>query len=360
MSQSVRAAVIGVGALGRHHARLLGELPDATLVGVADPNPEQGALVAELCGTRWYADYRQLLDEQRPRAVSIVVPTVMHRCVAEECLRRGIDVLVEKPITPTLADGTALCELAEDLGRVLQVGHIERFNPGFKALVQRTDSPKYIRAERLAPYSFRSTDVSVVHDLMIHDLDLVLALNSSGVTRVEAFGMCVFGGFADVVQARLRFADGCVADLTASRVSPDVRRSLQVWSAAGCWTADLQEQTLVGIGPGPSLQGGEWPRELALQPGADVAALKLQIFDRFLAKQQPEVQRENALQEELASFIRATRGEHPAAVDGRMGVAALELVEAVLTAVDQHCWTGTAPGPIGPYAHPLHQQHRAA
>jgi predicted dehydrogenase len=360
MSERIRTAVIGVGALGRHHARLLKELDGATLVGVADPNPEQGSTVAELCATRWYADYRQLLDEQHPRAVSIVVPTVLHRRIAEECLNRGIDILVEKPITPTLADGTALCELAESRGRILQVGHIERFNPAFRALCEHTDSPKYIRAERLAPYSFRSTDVSVVHDLMIHDLDLVRALNPGRVARVEAFGVCVFGGFADIVQARLTFADGCVADLTASRVSPDVKRTLQVWSTAGCWTADLQEQSLSGIGPGPSLESGHWPRELALQPGADVAQLKLQIFERFLAKQQPPVEKRNALQDELRDFVTSVSQRTSPRVTGRMGVEALDLVEQVLHEVDAHRWSDSAEGPRGPYAHPLHRRSNVA
>lgn len=355
-----RLAVIGVGALGRHHARLLSEMTDVELVGVADPHPEQGTAVADACRTAWFADYRTLLDRQPLDGVSIVVPTSLHRRIAEECLRRGIPVLVEKPITPTLEEGEALCRLAEERQLTLQVGHIERFNPAFAALACRTAPPKYVRAERLAPYSFRSTDVSVILDLMIHDLDLTLALDSSAVTRVEAFGLCVFGGHADVVQARVHFASGCIADLTASRVSPTVRRSFQVWSETGCWTADLQEQKLTGYGPGPALRAGRWPRELAYAPGADVAALKSQAFTEFLSTEEIAIDKRNALQDELRDFLRSIRTGIPPRVNGRAGVAALAVAESIGESVSRHEWDGRAAGRVGPHAHELHLPVRRA
>lgn len=350
----LKLAVIGVGALGRHHARLLAEMPDVSLVGVADPNPEQGTTVAELCGTTWFADYRTLLDRQAVDGVSIVVPTSLHRRVAEDCLRRGIPVLVEKPITPTVADGEALCRLAADRRLPLQVGHIERFNPAFVELSRTTAAPKYIRAERLSPYAFRSTDISVVLDLMIHDIDLTLALCPARVARVEAFGLCVCGGHPDVVQARVSFSNGCIADLTASRVSPTVKRSLQVWSEVGCWTADLQEQQLSGYGPGPALVAGQWPRDLGLAPGADIAALKQQMFEQFLTSSQAKIEKRNALQDELRDFLRAIRTGVPPRVHGHAGVAALQLAESIGESVATHAWDGTPDGRSGPFAHPLH------
>lgn len=356
----LRLAVIGVGALGRHHARLLSEMPDVELAGVADPNPEQGGTIAELCGTTWAADHRTLLDQSALDGACVVVPTTLHRRIVEDCLHRGLPVLVEKPITPAVEDGLALCATAERLGLTLQVGHIERFNPAFRELARRTAAPKYIRAERLAPYSFRSTDVSVVLDLMIHDLDLALALNGAAVTRVEAFGLCVFGGHSDAVQARVVFSDGCIADLTASRVSPVVRRSFQVWSEAGCWTADLQEQTLSGVRPGPALAAGQWPRDLGLQPGANLAELKAQTFERFLSTEQPAVPRRNALEDELRDFVQAIRTGRPPQVDGRAGVAALQLAEQIGQSAAGHRWDGTADGRTGPHAHPLFTQLRAA
>jgi predicted dehydrogenase len=359
-STRARLAVIGVGALGRHHARLLAEMPDVELAGVADPNPEQGTTVADSCRTTWFADYRTLLDRNQLDGVSIVVPTSMHRRIAEDCLRRGVPVLVEKPITPTIEEGESLCRLAAERRQALQVGHIERFNPAFTALAQRTAPPKYVRAERFAPYSFRSTDVSVVLDLMIHDLDLTLSLNTTDVVGVEAFGMCVFGGHPDVVQARVRFADGCIADLTASRVSPTVQRTFQVWSENGCWTADLQEQTLSGYGPGPSLHAGRWPRDLGLSPGVDIANLKQRTFGEFIAVQQPEVEKRNALQDELRNFLRAIRTGIPPRVDGAAGVAALRVATAIGESVEAHQWDGRTTGRVGPNAHPLHVPARRA
>lgn len=359
-TRPLHLAVIGVGALGRHHARLLAEMPDVHLVGVADPNPEQGAAVAEQCRTAWLADYRTLLDQQPLDAACVVVPTSWHRRVAEDCLLRGVHVLVEKPITPTVEEGRALCRLADERRLVLQVGHIERFNPAFQELFRRTAAPKYIRAERLAPYSFRSTDVSVVLDLMIHDLDLLLTLDRAAVTRVDALGICVCGGHPDVVQARIGFADGCLADLTASRVSPAPRRTFQVWSEAGCWTADLHEQQVTGYGPGPALRAGQWPRDLGRRPGADVAALKQQMFERFLTIEQPEILKRNALEDELRDFLHAVRTGSAPQVDGRAGVAALELAEQIERAVADHRWDGSESSRRGPHAHPLHQPSQAA
>ena len=358
--QRIRTGVIGVGALGRHHARLLAEMPDVELVGVADPNPEQGSTVAELCGTSWFADHRTLLDQPGLQGVSVVVPTTLHRRIAEDCLQRGVSVLVEKPITPTVADGRALCDRARQTGLTLQVGHIERFNPAFVELARRTAAPRYVRAERYAPYSFRSTDISVVLDLMIHDLDLLLSLCSSPVRRIEALGLCVCGGLPDVVQARVAFDNGCIADLTASRVSPVVRRSFQCWSESGCWTADLQEQTLTGYGAGPALEAGQWPRELALAPGANVGDLKAQLFERFLSSQGPVVEKRNALQDELRDFLTAICTGAAPRVDGQAGVAALELATAISQSVDRHQWEGRPDGLVGPYAHPLHHRRHAA
>lgn len=346
----LRLAVIGVGALGRHHARLLSEMSDVELVAVAEPNEAIGTAVAQQCGTRWRPDYRALLAARQIDAATIVTPTLSHRRIAEDCLSRGAAVLVEKPLAANVDESRQLCELAERHGLPLQVGHIERFNPAFRELAARSGSPRYIRAERLAPYSYRSIDVSAVHDLMIHDIDLARCITQSEVVAVEAFGLCVFGGHADVIQARLRFANGCIADLVANRVSPIVRRTFQTWSETGCWTADLQEQSLSGYGAGPHLAHGVLPWELAKAPGCDVAALKSQMFERFLTGHQPEVTKENALQQELRSFVDAARTGAAPVVDGRAGLAAVEIAEQVVAAVQAHPWDGSAAGRVGPHA----------
>ncbi|MBX3437038.1 MAG: Gfo/Idh/MocA family oxidoreductase, partial [Planctomycetaceae bacterium] len=250
----VRYLVVGVGALGRHHARIAAGLEGVELVAVADPNSMQGAAVADDLGVRWVSDFRTVIESVD--AASIVVPTTLHRRITAEFIDRGIAVLVEKPLARNVQEGRAMIAAAESTGAILQVGHIERFNPAFRETAARTAAPKYIRAERLSPYAFRSMDISAVHDLMIHDIDLVLTLAASPVTSVEAFGVCVMGGLTDIVQARLKFASGCIADLIANRVNPEARRCLQVWAASGCITADLQTRDVTHFRPSVRLAAG--------------------------------------------------------------------------------------------------------
>ncbi|MBW3540497.1 MAG: Gfo/Idh/MocA family oxidoreductase [Planctomycetes bacterium] len=221
---SIRVGVVGVGALGRHHARILAGLEGVELVAVADSREDVGRRVAADCGTRWVSDYRELIGEID--ACSIAVPTRAHFAVAAEFLRRGVPAMVEKPLAADLEEAQWLVRLAEGTGSVLQVGHVERFNPAFETAAALCGTPKYIRAERVSPYAFRSTDIGAVHDLMIHDLDLILSLVESPLERVEAFGISVLGGHEDCAQARLVFADGCIADVTANRVCPSAKRTM--------------------------------------------------------------------------------------------------------------------------------------
>jgi predicted dehydrogenase len=354
----LKLAVVGVGALGRHHARILSQMHVVDLVAVADPNESQGRSVAESCGCEWTHDYRTLL--QRVDAASIVVPTSIHRSVASEFLRRSIPVLVEKPLAGTVEDGAALVELAAEHRIPLQVGHIERFNPAFQQLAELAGSPRYIRAERLSPYAFRSMDIGAVHDLMIHDIDLALRLTGSRVEHVSAFGICIVGGQEDCVQARLTFENGCVADLVANRVCPTASRRLQVWSETGCVDADLHQRRVTAFQPGDTLLAGELPFDLALQPDADIALLKEQIFGRFIQTIEPHVSDADALTAELASFAAAVRTNRTPVVDGRQGLAALDVAERIVTAVREHCWDGAAGSRIGPHAHQIHAAREAA
>ncbi len=213
----LRVAVVGVGHLGQHHARVLAAIPDVVLVGVADSRIEQARRGAGRHGTEAFADYRDLID--RVDAVSIAVPTALHRSVAGAFLSRGIATMIEKPLASTLAEAEELVKLARARCVPLQVGHIERFNPALSALEGLSLRPKYIAAERLSTHTFRSTDIGVVLDLMIHDLDLVCSLVATPVRSVAAVGVSVFGGHEDIANARIEFEDGCVANLTASRVS---------------------------------------------------------------------------------------------------------------------------------------------
>ena len=345
----LRMAVVGVGALGRHHARILSELPNVELAGVADPREEQGRHVAEQCGTEWTPDYRTLLD--KVDAASIVVPTTMHLEVTSAFLERQLPVLVEKPLADHIDAGDRIVHLADEHDVTLQVGHIERFNPAYEKVQELCGPPKYIRAERFSSYAFRSMDISVIHDVMIHDIDLVLKLADAPVAKIEAFGMCLVGGMTDCAMARLTFANGCIADLSANRVNPFPRRTLQVWSDTGFVEADLQMQRVSHFCPGPALMAGELPYEMAFQPGVDIEELKTQIFGKYIERREIEVPRVDQLTEELSSFVDCVNNGHRPRVDGHDGLHALHVADGITTSILQHQWDGTPAGRVGPHAH---------
>ncbi len=342
----LKLGVVGVGALGRHHARILSSFPDVELVAVAEPNETQGRTVAEACDCEWVPDFQSLLG--RVDAASIVVPTFMHRRVAVEFLNRGIPILVEKPLASTIADAQAMVDAAKTHSVPLQVGHIERFNPAFQALAARVMAPKYIRAERYSNYAFRSTDIGVVHDLMIHDIELTQHLVQSDFVSVEAFGVSLVGGHEDVVQARVRFANGCIADLSANRVCPTATRTMQVWSATGCVTADLHTRTLTSFAAGPDLLAGQLPYDLGRQAGADINQLKSEMFTRFIPTESPTIEAADALTLELRSFLDSIRNRTTPLVDGVAGLRAIELADAILKSVTAHRWDGESSDRHGP------------
>ncbi len=348
MTDRIRIAVIGVGALGRHHARILSQLPEANLIAVSDANEQQGRSVAESCGCTWTPDFRTLFDQVD--AVSIVVPTFLHREIASEFLARGIPVLVEKPLTSNVADGAALVRMAAEKNVPLQVGHIERFNPAFQAASERVRNPKYIRCERVSPYAFRSMDIGAVHDLMIHDIELTLALVGEMPTHVEAFGVTLVGGQEDCVQARLKFPGGCVADLTANRVAPGFTRSLQCWSDSGCVIADLNARSVTAFSPGEAMLNGDLPFEMVQQRKADAATLKPEIFTRFIQQEQFSCSDADALTAELKSFLSCVRTGQTPLVSGQQGLAALQVADMILQSVKSHAWDGSSNGRIGPDA----------
>lgn len=346
--EQIRVGVVGVGALGRHHARILSQLPGVQLVAVADPNPRQGTAVADSCGCEWTPDYRTLLG--RLDAVSIVVPTSLHRPVAEDFLCRSVPVLVEKPLTANMDDAAVLVRLAREHDVPLQVGHVERFNPAFQALANRIGSPKYLRCERISPYAFRSMDIGAVHDLMIHDIELVLSLVREQPVRVEAFGVTLVGGHEDCVQARLTFPGGCVADLIANRVAPQARRTLQCWSERGCATADLHARSVTVFSPGESLLQGDLPYELVQQGRSTPDALKPEIFTRFIQQETFQASDEDALTAELLSFLSCVQTGQTPLVSGAQALAAVRVAGQVLESVAQHQWDGTSNGRQGPDA----------
>lgn len=225
--QKVKVGVIGVGNLGQHHARIYAQSKQAELVGVADINSRAAQTVAGLYKAKPFANYLEMLGEVE--AVSIAVPTVKHYEVAKAALEAGIHVLIEKPITPTLLEAEELLSIASRKGRLIQVGHIERFNVALQALQKVVTAPKLIEADRVGPFTPRTADVGVVLDLMIHDIDIILNVVQSPLEKIDAIGMSLLSPFEDVASARLQFANRCVANLTASRVTRQKRRSMTVF-----------------------------------------------------------------------------------------------------------------------------------
>ncbi len=343
----MKMAVVGAGALGRHHARILSEFDDVELVAVAETNPQAGQAVAEACHTRWVADSRELLGQID--AVSIVVPTSAHLGVAVDFLRRSIPTLIEKPLAANVAEARQLVDLSQRYKTILQVGHVERFNPATQTAWKLCGQPKYIRAERLSPYAFRSTDIGVVHDLMIHDLDLILDLVKAPIRKVEAFGISILGDHEDTAQARIHFEDGCIADITASRVNPTAKRSMQVWSHSGCVNVDFGTREVVAYGPSQELLYGTSPLARSREPGADIAQLKTEIFGKYIEVHEPQVPPSDALTAELRSFVDCVRHGQSPLVGGSEGLAAMQAAEEVLISLATHQWDGKARGTIGQF-----------
>ncbi|HWJ34446.1 MAG TPA: Gfo/Idh/MocA family oxidoreductase [Steroidobacteraceae bacterium] len=254
----MRTAVIGVGYLGRFHAQKYAALANSELVGVADPSGAAREAVSAELGVAAHADYRELLG--RVDAVSIVTPTPHHFSVAKEFLEAGAHVLVEKPMTTTIEEGVDLIEAAARAKRILQVGHLERFNAAVQAVQPILTVPRFIESARLAPFKHRGTDVDVVLDLMIHDIDLILSIVRSPVVAVDAIGSSVFSKEIDIANARLRFANGCVANATASRVSLKTERRLRLFQDDAYVSVDLHQKILTVIRKGGGVGADGMPQ----------------------------------------------------------------------------------------------------
>ena len=344
----LKMAVVGVGALGRHHARILSGLENVELVAVADSNTAAATRVAADCKTEAVSDYRELFG--RIDAACVAVPTFAHLPVASEFLKRKIPVLVEKPLASNVDQARELVSLSERFATTLQVGHVERFNPATQTAWKHCGPPKYIRAERVSPYPFRSTDISVVHDVMIHDLDLVLDLANSPIRSVEAFGISLLGANEDSVQARLSFENGCIADIAASRVHPAARRSMHIWSLSGAVSVDFGSREVVCYQPSETLLYGISPLERAKEPGADIEQLKKDMFGTYIKVHKPPVPAADALTAELASFVECVLHHRQPLVDGNVALEAMVVADRVLERVRAHQWDGDAAGAIGPFA----------
>jgi hypothetical protein len=296
----IRAAVIGAGYLGRFHAQKWKSLAGCELVAVADPVEEARIRVGTELGVEAVADWRQLLG--RVDAVSIVTPTPLHHEIARACLLAGIHVLVEKPITTTVEEATDLIEVADRAHRVLQVGHLERFNEAVRATEGLVTAPRFIESARLAPFKQRGTDVSVVLDLMIHDIDLIQSIVRSPITDIDAIGTAVFSEDIDIANARIRFESGCVANVTASRVSLKTERKLRIFDDERYVSVDLGQKVLTVIRKGAA------PTE----SGTPQVAIDERTYEQG-----------DALLAEIQAFADSIRSGSAPLVGGREGRAAL-------------------------------------
>ncbi|HKQ77146.1 MAG TPA: Gfo/Idh/MocA family oxidoreductase, partial [Blastocatellia bacterium] len=269
MTDKIKTAVIGVGHLGQAHARVHASLEQSELVAVCDINESQGRAIADRHATRYVHDYRELLD--RVEAVSIATPTFNHHEIARDFLEAGVHVLVEKPIARTIEEADDLISVAESKNLILQVGHIERFNPAFVALSARIERPRFFEAHRMAVFTPRSLDIDVVMDLMVHELDIIASLVKSEVVKLDAVGVPILTPKIDLANARLEFADGCVANITASRVSGERLRKLRVFQPNEYYSLDYAEQQVATVKLTPPKTAGALP---------EISPLGLQIEKR--------------------------------------------------------------------------------
>jgi predicted dehydrogenase len=310
--EKIRAAVIGVGYLGRFHAQKYAQASDCELIAVVDSRAQAREQVAGEVKARALSDYRELLG--KVDAVSIVTPTATHFAIARDFFAAGAHVLVEKPITETLAEARELIALAARAKRILQVGHLERFNAAILAAEPHLKSPRFVECHRLAPYRERGTDVNVVLDLMIHDIDIVQTIVGVPIASIDAVGTPVFSEEIDIANARIRFTNGCVANATASRVSVKTERKLRIFSDDAYLSLDLQQKIVTLIRKRTAADGeGPLPvtiEEQSLEPG-------------------------DALKAEIEAFLGCIRSGRPPVVSGEAGLMALETATRITEQVRQ-------------------------
>ena len=292
MNTSLRVGVVGIGHLGARHAQTYAALPGVQLVAVCDLDKKRASASAKQTGATAYTDFRELLGTVD--AVSLAVPTNLHADIGLQFLKRGTHLLIEKPIATTLAQANALIRMATRHRCILQVGHIERFNAAIREALRYLTHPQFIEVHRLSPYPFRGTDVSVVLDVMIHDLDLILSLVSSRISRLDAVGLPVLSKSEDIANARILFASGCVANLTASRISDETIRRIRVFQEDNYLSIDYKAQTV----------------ELAHLEGSTIQRVNLPVNQR------------PPLQDEVAAFVHAVQTHQPPVVSGADGKAA--------------------------------------
>jgi len=335
----VRVAVVGAGRMGTHHARVYSQMPECQLVGVCDPVAASACKVTGQYGGRAFASVAEMLAANvGVQAATIAVPTIYHRNIAEELLRAGVDILIEKPLAPNVEDGSAIVQLARAQQRVLQVGHSERFNPAVLALEKYALKPKFIEVHRISPMTFRSIDIGVVLDMMIHDLDIVNHLVKCPARDVVAVGVGVIGRHEDIANARITFTNGCVANITASRLALKTERKMRLFSPDAYVSVDYARKS----GSVITRTANEAQLELVRQQVASgqIADLAQLNYPELVKYEELQIQDKEPLRAEQEAFIAAvkTRGIPP--VTGEDGLAAVDLAVRIAQSIGENTWEG--------------------
>ena len=324
--EKIKVGVVGTGHLGNLHAKMYSQIATAELVGVYDADAAKAERVAAEHGTKAFGDLGKLLESIQ--AVNIATTTTAHYDIARQSLERGIHTFIEKPITETIDQAKSLVALADAKKLALQVGHIERFNPAILALEQYKIRPLFIESHRLAQFNPRGSDVAVVFDLMIHDIDLILSLVRSRVVRVDANGVAVVSGSEDIANARLQFENGCVANVTASRISQNKMRKMRLFQNDAYISIDFSQGLaevfrLVDEG------------DVNVKPTMMLGKIDLGQKKRLIVYEQPEVKEVNALKYELELFIKSVMDGTEPPVTGRDGLQALEVAQEILKMIGE-------------------------
>jgi len=333
MTRRLRVAVIGAGRMGRHHARIYRELDSCELVAVVDKNVERAGEVALQYGAVSCTDLSDIPGELD--AASVAVPTVYHAETAIPLLERGVHVLVEKPLAPDSTSARQLLEASRKHQRLLQVGHSERFNPVVRAMLQMEVTPRFVETTRVSPFTFRSADIGVVFDMMIHDIDIVLHLVKQRNYTIDAVGVSVLGVTEDVANARIRFANETVANLTASRLALKTERKIRVFAPTAYLTMDYQKKSGVAIKVADNIDLIRMARERNFE---DLSQMQNLDFGSMVKIEPLQVDDVEPLRAEIESFLDSVRTRSAAAVSAEDGLAAVEMAEKITQAVREQDW----------------------
>lgn len=328
----LKIAVIGVGHLGKEHARIYSEIPEVNLAGIVDINKDTGEAVAQRYNTKYYNSFKEILN--KVNAASVVVPTRFHYEITRELLKNGIHVLVEKPMTGTVSEAEDLIKLSKETSTILQPGYIERFNPAIEAIQKLDVSLKFIECHRLSPFTFRSADIGVVLDLMIHDIDIILYLSKSKVKKIDAVGVSVISDKEDIANARIQFENGCVANITASRVSFEPMRKIRLFSENSYISLDYHKQEAIIYKKSPELT----PKSIITE-NTDVSTikdLKNFVFGDLLKIERIKMNSQEPLRKELESFVSCVNNGKQPVVSGEDGIKAIKAATIIKEEINKN------------------------